>query len=87
MITVKIDLPEELLTAADVPPRRASAELLQIVVLYLYARDKISLANAAEWLGISQWEFFELNKKWGMPIHYGLDDYQEDLATLETISK
>jgi predicted HTH domain antitoxin len=80
-------LPEDLLQAAQIPPRRASAEVKKMVVLYLYARGTISLAKAAEWLGISQWEFFELNQEWGLPIHYDTDEYREDQVTLAALPK
>ncbi len=83
MSMIKIDLPKELLDAANVPSRKAASEVKKIVVLYLYARGTISLANAAEWLGISQWEFLELNQKWGLSLHYSVEDYREDVATLQ----
>ncbi len=87
MSTVKIELPKELLQAANVPSRNAAREVKKIMVMYLFARNSISLAKAAEWLGISQWEFLELNREWGLPMHYGLEEYQEDKATLETLPK
>ena len=87
MSSVKVLLPEELLQAAHVPPRKASAEVKKMLVLYLYARGSISLAKATEWLGISQWEFFELNREWGLPVHYDVDEYREDKATLAAPSK
>lgn len=87
MASVRVILPEDLLQAAQIPPRKASAEVKKMVVLYLYARGTISLAKAAEWLGVSQWEFFELNREWGLPIHYAADDYREDQVTLANLSK
>jgi predicted HTH domain antitoxin len=87
MSSVRIVLPEDLLQAAHVPPRKASAEVKKMIVLYLFARGGISLAKATEWLGISQWEFFELNREWGLPIHYDIDEYREDQATVSALSK
>jgi|YNPNPStandDraft_1061719.scaffolds.fasta_scaffold152731_1 predicted HTH domain antitoxin len=87
MASVRVVLPEDLLRAAQVSPRQASAEVKKILVLYLYARGNISLAQAAEWLGISQWEFFELNKEWGLSVHYDIEDYREDKAVLATLPK
>jgi len=87
MASVRVVIPEDLLRAAQISPRQASAEVKKILVLYLYARGNISLAKAAEWLGISQWEFFELNKEWGLPIHYDTEEYREDQAVLATLHK
>lgn len=87
MSSVKVALPSELLQAAHVPPRKASAEVKKMIILYLYARGSISLAKATEWLGISQWEFFELNKEWGLPLHYDLDEYREDQTILAALTK
>jgi predicted HTH domain antitoxin len=87
MSTVKVDLPKELLQAAKVPPRQAGAEVKKMLVLYLYARGTISLAKATGLLGVSQWEFFELNEKWGLPVHYGVEEFREDLATLRNLPK
>jgi len=87
MASVRVVIPEDLLRAAQVSPRQANSEVKKILVLYLYARGNISLAKAAEWLGISQWEFFELNKEWGLPIHYDTEEYREDQAVLATLHK
>ena len=85
MSTIKVELPKELLSAAQVPPRKASTEVRKMLILYLYARGNISLAKATEWLGVSQWEFFELNQKWGLPVHYDVNEYRSDVATLESL--
>ncbi len=87
MSTVKVELPKELLSAAHISSRKASSEVKKMLILYLYARGNISLAKATEWLGVSQWEFFELNQIWGLPVHYGVDEYRNDLATLESLPK
>jgi len=87
MSSVKVELPKELLSEAHVSTRNASPEIKKMVVLYLYARGNISLAKAAEWLEVSQWEFFELNKTWGLPMHYGVDEYRSDLATIASLPK
>jgi predicted HTH domain antitoxin len=80
--TVTIQLPTDILQAAEVSTDRAAAEVKKMIVLFLYARGTISLGKACELLGISQWEFFELNKELGLTMHYDLEDYHEDLRTL-----
>ncbi len=79
MDTVTVQLPLDILKAAKVPEDQATTEVKKIIVLFLYDRSTISLAKACELLGISQWEFFELNKEFGLAIHYDVEDYREDV--------
>lgn len=87
MQTITIQLPADILQVAKVPTDRAAMEVKRMIVLYLYARGTISLGKACELLGISQWEFFELNKELGLAIHYDLEDYHEDLRTLQSVAR
>jgi len=87
MNTVTVQLPLDILQAAKVPEDQATAEVKKIIVLFLYDRGTISLAKACELLGISQWEFFELNKEFGLAAHYDIEDYREDLETLRRVAE
>jgi len=78
MQTITVQLPADILQAARVPTDQATTEVKKMIVLFLYARGTISLGKACELLGISQWEFFELNKELGLTMHYDLEDYRED---------
>jgi predicted HTH domain antitoxin len=87
MQTVTIQLPADILQAAKVPTDRATTEVKKMIVLFLYARGTISLGRACGLLGISQWEFFELNEELGLTMHYDVEDYREDLRTLERMTR
>lgn len=87
MDTVTVQLPLDILQAAEVPEDQATTEVKKIIVLFLYDRGTISLAKACELLGISQWEFFELNKAFGLTVHYDIEDYREDLETLRRVAE
>jgi predicted HTH domain antitoxin len=87
MNTVTVQLPLDILRAARVPEDQATTEVKKIIVLFLYDRGTISLAKACELLGISQWEFFELNKEFGLTVHYDIEDYREDLETLRRVAE
>jgi predicted HTH domain antitoxin len=87
MDKVTVQLPLDILQAAKVPEEQATTEVKKIIVLFLYDRGTISLAKACELLGISQWEFFELNKKFGLAVHYDIEDYREDLETLRRVAE
>jgi len=85
--TVTIQLPTDILQAAEVSTDRAAAEVKKMIVLFMYTRGTISLGKACELLGLSQWEFFELNKEFGLAMHYDLEDYREDLETLQRVTR
>jgi predicted HTH domain antitoxin len=87
MDTITVQLPLDILQAAKVPEDQATTEVKKIIVLFLYDRGTISLAKACELLGISQWEFFELNKAFGLTVHYDIEDYREDLETLRRVAE
>ena len=87
MNTVTVQLPLAILQAAKVPEDEATTEVKKIIVLFLYDRGTISLAKACELLGISQWEFFELNKAFGLTVHYDIEDYREDLEALRRVAE
>jgi predicted HTH domain antitoxin len=87
MQTITIQLPADILQAAKVPTDQATMEVKKMIVLFLYARGTISLGKACELLGIGQWEFFELNKEHGLTMHYDVEDYREDLRTLQSVAR
>jgi predicted HTH domain antitoxin len=87
MDKVTVQLPLDILQAAKVPEEQATTEVKKIIVLFLYDRGTISLAKACELLGISRWEFFDLNKEFGLTVHYDIEDYREDLETLRRVAE
>ncbi len=58
-------------------------ELLLEIVLMLFQQDKISLGKASELLGLHRMQFQKLISERGICVHYDVDEFQEDLKTLE----
>lgn len=58
-------------------------ELLLEIVLMLFQQDKISLGKASELLGLHRMQFQKLISDRGICVHYDIDEFQEDLKTLE----
>ncbi|EDX75858.1 conserved hypothetical protein [Coleofasciculus chthonoplastes PCC 7420] len=58
-------------------------ELLLEIVLMLFQQDKISLGKASELLGLHRMQFQKLISERGICVHYDIDEFQEDLKTLE----
>jgi predicted HTH domain antitoxin len=79
---VTIEIPREIAHAARMTPQALKEEL----ALALYANDKLSFGKARELAGLTAWEFQERLGRRGIPVHYDLDAYEEDLNTLESLT-
>lgn len=66
--------------------RRGMKELRLEQALDAYRRDDVSLSRAAEIAGLSQWDFVALMEKECLDLHYGVDEFEDDLAALKTLS-
>jgi predicted HTH domain antitoxin len=80
VVTVKVDVPEELIALADTsetPSRSAS----KIIALELFREGRVSAGKAAELAGISLQEFLAFAAERNVPMHYTVSDWQEDQAT------
>jgi predicted HTH domain antitoxin len=80
---MSIVIPDEIVQST----RLTGAELLQEIALALFQREKLTLGQASRLAGISQWQFQQLLGSRGIPIHYGVDDFEADLRTLEEMRK
>ena len=80
-LEIDIDVAEEL-----VEKRRLEQELRKEAVLRLFAQRRIPAGLATRLLGLTRLQFLDLLQQRGMPhIVYTFEDWQEDLANLETI--
>jgi predicted HTH domain antitoxin len=52
----------------------------------LFADDKVTLGQAAAIADISQPEFLKELGKRSIPIHYGLDELEQDIATVRKLA-
>lgn len=77
MSTVQVDLPEELITLANVsgtPSRSAS----KLIALELFRERRVSAGKAAELAGVSLDEFLEFAARREVPMHYTQEDWEQD---------
>ena len=58
------------------------SELLRELAISLFQQGKLSLGKAREMAGMSEWDFQLLLGSRKIPIHYDVQDYEEDVATL-----
>lgn len=79
---VEFDLPMLFASQAGLDIKNISRDVRLMFALFLYEHRRISLGKACELGGISQWEFFELNRQLGIPLQYSAEDFTEDMERL-----
>jgi predicted HTH domain antitoxin len=80
---VSIEIPREILHAT----RMTSEELRRELAIYLFQQGRLSFGKAREMAGMTVWTFQQLLASRGVPIHYDIMDYEEDLATLRKLGR
>ncbi len=60
-------------------------ELRTELAVHLYQRQKLSLGKAKELAGLSVWQFLQLLGSRGIPLNYGVEQFDEDVATLKRL--
>ena len=81
--TISIEIPREVLHAARMTPRDMRREL----AIYLFQQGRLSFGKAREMAGMTAWAFQHLLAIKKIPVHYDVEDYEEDLATLKELGR
>ncbi len=76
--TATIEIPLDVIHATRMKPR----ELVLELAIALYQQRKLSFGKAREMAGLTVWAFQQTLGLRGIPVHYGVEDYEEDVATL-----
>jgi predicted HTH domain antitoxin len=79
--TVSFEIPDDILRAAHLSP----AELRVEIAVMLFEKEKLTLGRAAELADMGQLEFQRLLASREIPIHYDVEDLDEDLRTLDLL--
>lgn len=82
---VEFDVPASVAREADLHIGAPGDNIKLITAMFLYEHGKLSLGKACELGGISQWEFLEMNKKFGISLNYSEADLQSDLELLKNV--
>lgn len=76
-------IPDSVVKATRMSPE----ELLREIAVLLFQREKLTLGQAAELAKMNQREFRHLLASRQIPLHYGVEDFEEDLRTLEELDR
>ncbi|MEA5419977.1 UPF0175 family protein [Spirulina sp. CCNP1310] len=80
---MSIVISNEMLTAT----RMSEAEMRQEIAVMLFDREKLTLAQASRFAGLNPVTFQHLLASRQIPIHYGIEDFQEDLENLRAMGR
>ena len=58
-------------------------ELRREIAVMLFSEERLTLGHAAELSGMSQLAFQRLLASRQIPLHYGVDEFRKDVATLK----
>ena len=79
MTTVTLDIPSEVLHATRLTQEQLKAEL----AVHLFEQGKLSFGKARQLAGMDVYQFMQLLGSRDIPIHYDVEDYEDDLKALE----
>ena len=85
MQTVSVEIPTELVLAAGLDTGNLSAETARLLALVLYREDKVSLGRASELCQMPVEQFMQFAAQHDVPLHYGVDELEEDRRTLKRL--
>ncbi len=76
-------IPEDILQAT----RMSDEELKQEIAVMLFQKEKLTLGQAAHLAGMSQLQFQHLLASRQIPVHYDVEEFEEDLKTLKDLGR
>lgn len=86
-LKIEMEIPRDILFATRIDEEKASSELKKQLAIHLFEREFLSLGKAAEFAGMSRWDFMELLGSLKIPLHYSVKDWERDKETLKMLSK
>ncbi len=79
--TIAIEIPREIIHVTRMKP----SELKQELAIHLFQQGKLSFGKARQLADMSVWVFQQLLGSRGIPMHYDMENYAEDMAALKEI--
>jgi predicted HTH domain antitoxin len=81
--TVSIEIPREIIRSTRMTPQQPKQDL----AILLFQQGKLSFGKAREMAGMTASAFQQLLGSRGIPIHYDVEEYEEDLQTLRELGR
>jgi predicted HTH domain antitoxin len=74
---------DEVLTAT----RMTEAEMRQEIAVLLFQKEKLTLAQSSRFARMHQLKFQHLLASRGISVHYGVEDFEQDIQTLKELGQ
>jgi predicted HTH domain antitoxin len=84
-LNVRFDIPKVLASQAGLKLDNLSQDVKRMFAIFLYEHQRISLSRACELAGMSQWDFFEMNRDLDIPIRYTQNDLEQDMEKMRDV--
>jgi predicted HTH domain antitoxin len=81
--TISIEIPREVIHTTRMTPEELRREL----AVYLFQQGRLSFGKAREMADMTAWAFQQLLGTRGIPVHYGVEDYEQDLIILKELGR
>ena len=76
-------IPEDILQTAGIAPDELKTE----IAILLFQKGKLTLGQASKLAGINKLQFQHLLASRQIPVHYGKEEFKEDLKTLRELKR
>lgn len=80
---MSIVVSDELLAAT----RMSEAEMRQEIAVMLFQKEKLTLAQASRFAGMHRIAFQHLLASRQIPMHYGIEDFEQDIKNLRELGR
>ena len=80
---ISVQVPREIIHAT----RMSVDELKRELALTLFQQGKLSFGKARELAGMTVWDFQLLLGSRKIPVHYDVQDYEDDVTTLRELGR
>jgi predicted HTH domain antitoxin len=82
-VAMNIIVPDEILTIT----RMTEAEMRQEIAVMLFQKEKLTLAQASRFAGINRIAFQHLLASRQIPVHYDVEDFEQDIKNLQEMGR
>ncbi len=80
---MRVTIPDEVLAAAHI----SELELKRELALTLFQQERLTLAQASRLAELDQLTFQALLADRRIPIHYGVEEFRDDIRTLRELGR
>jgi len=78
-----LTIPEDILQAINM----SEDELMQEMAIMLFQKEKVTIEQAAHLARMRQLQFQHLLASRQIPVHYDIEEFEEDLRTLKELGR